>query len=269
MDRELLWNLTMASTRSPIDRLMQLVTPRPVADFAPPPRRLATDLWALDRQLRMPGGPVLPLRTTLIRLRDGSLVVISPPPLEEAGGAAIADLGRVRHVVAPNSFHHGYAAALAARHPEADLLVAPGLPARVPTLPPARELGPQPPPAWAGELEIAILGPVRGLSEVVFFHVASGTVVLSDLAFNMTRFRRAVDRIAWRCSGVPRGFGPSRTARLLLLRDRAAAGRCLRQVAQWPMRRIVVAHGEAVEDDARARFMRAFAAYLAAPPPAP
>lgn len=258
----------MSSNRSLIDRLMKLASPRPVMGYAPPPREIAPGIWALDRQLRMPGGPLLPLRTTVIRLRDGSLVVISPPPPVGAGDAAVADLGRVRHVVAPNSFHYVYAAAMLARHAGTRLLVAPGLPARVPTLPPAQELGPQPPPEWAGEIEIAILGPVRGLSEAVFFHVASGIVVLADLAFNMTRFARAFDRMAWRWSGVPDGFGPSRTARLLLLRDRAEAGRCLRQIAQWPIRRIVVSHGDAVEDDAKARFERAFAEYLAAPPPA-
>lgn len=258
----------MSADRSLIDRLMALASPRRVLDFAPPPRELAAGVWALDRRLRMPGGPLLPLRSTVVRLRDGSLVVISPPPLAPAEDAALAGLGHVGDVVAPNSFHYRYAAALVARHPGARLLVAPGLPARVPALPPARELGSRPPPEWAGEIDTAVLGPVRGISEVVFFHVASGTVVLSDLAFNMTRFARAFDRVAWRWSGVPDGFGPSRTARLLLLRDRAEAGRCLRQIARWPMRRIVVAHGDAVEDDARGRFERAFAEYLAAPSPA-
>lgn len=74
----------MSSRRSLIDRLMRLASPRPVSGFAPPPRELAPGVWLVDRRLRMPGGPLLPLRTTVIRLRDGSLVVISPPPLPPA-----------------------------------------------------------------------------------------------------------------------------------------------------------------------------------------
>jgi hypothetical protein len=87
----------------------------------------------------------------------------------------------------------------------------------------------------------------------------------TDLAFNMTRFARSIDRAVWRLSGVPGGFGPARTARVLLLRDHAAASRCLSQVSRWAIRRIVVAHGEIIERDAKAQFLKAFAGYLNAP----
>jgi len=49
-----------------------------------------------------------------------------------------------------------------------------------------------------------------------------------------------------------------------LLRDRASASRTLSAVARWPIRRIGLAHGEVIEEDAQARFGRAFSAYLAA-----
>jgi len=242
---------------------MQRLTPRPVAAFVPEPRRLAADLWLLDRQLRMPGGARLPLRSVVVRLRSGALVVLSPPPLIEA--AQLDALGDVAHVVAPNSFHYVYAADLMARFPHATLHIAPGLRGRVPALPDATELGGSAAALWPGEIEIAVLGPVRGVSEVVLFHCPTGTLLLTDLAFNMQRFERRFDRIAWRLSGVPAGFGPSRTARLLLLRDRAAAARCLDRVAEWPIQQIVVAHGDVIARDAKAAFHGAFAAYLSAP----
>ncbi len=256
----------MPSRRSLIDRLMKLAAPLPVAAFAPQPRELARGLWVLDRQLRFPGGARLPLRTTIIGLSNGALVVVSPPPLIESGGAAAIDsIGVVRQVVAPNTFHYVYAAEFMVRYPEASLLVSPGLLERIPELSPAEELGPSPPEAWCGELDIAVLGPVRGVSEVVFFHLPTGALILTDLAFNMTRFARCFDRIAWRLAGVPDGFGPSRTARLLLLRDHAEASRCLGRVSEWPIRRIVVAHGEVVEHNAKAQFLKAFARYVVTP----
>ncbi|MBI3247262.1 MAG: DUF4336 domain-containing protein [Deltaproteobacteria bacterium] len=245
---------------------MKLVAPRPVAAFAPQPQELARGVWVLDRQLRFPGGARLPLRTTIIRLSNGALVVVSPPPLIESNSAAAIDsIGLVKQVVAPNTFHYLYAAEFMGRYPEASLLVSPGLLERVPELPPAAELGPSPPEGWSGELDIAVLGPVHRLSEVVFFHLPTGTLILTDLAFNMTRFARRFDRIAWRVAGVPDGFGPSRTARLLLLGDHAEAVRCLRRVSEWPIRRIVVAHGEVVEHDAKAQFLKAFARYVVTP----
>jgi hypothetical protein len=240
------------------------VGPRAFAAFAPPPAEIAAGVFALDRQLRFPGGARLPSRTTIIRLNDGALVVISPPALHgPEAGAAIDSLGVVRHVVAPNTFHYAYVAEFMVRYPDTTLLVAPGLPERVPGLPPAAELGPIRPEAWSGQLDLAVLGPVRGLSEVILFHPPSGTLILTDLAFNLTRFERSLDRAAWRVgAGIPHGFGPGRTSRSLLLRDHAEASRCLSRVSEWPIRRIVVAHGDVVEHDAKGRFLKAFAAYL-------
>ena len=193
-------------------------------------------------------------------------MVVSPPPLIQSDGAAAIDsIGIVRQVVAPNTFHYLYAAEFMARYPDASLLVSPGLLDRVPGLPAAEALGASAPEAWSGELEVALLGPVRGVSEVLFFHLPTGVLVLTDLAFNMTRYARRFDRIAWRLAGVPKGFGPSRTARLLLLRDRAEAARCLSRVSEWPIRQIIVAHGEVVEHDAKARFLEAFGGYLVTP----
>ena len=256
----------MPSRRSLVDRLMKLAAPRAVAAFAPRPHQLARGVWVLDRQLRFPGGARLPLRTTIIHLSNGALVVVSPPPLIEPGGAAAIDsIGVVRQVVAPNTFHYVYAAEFMVHYPDASLLVSPGLLERVTELPPAEELGPSPPEVWCGELDLAVLGPVRGVSEVVFFHHPTGTLILTDLAFNMTRFARRFDRIAWRLAGVPDGFGPSRTSRLLLLRDHAEASRCLSRVSEWPIRRILVAHGEVVEHNAKAQFLKAFARYVITP----
>jgi hypothetical protein len=167
----------------------------------------------------------------------------------------------VRHVVLPNSFHYLYGPEFLSHFPDTSLHLAPGLPERVPSLPPGAVLDEPAPPEWSGDLEVAVLGPVRGASEVIFLHRPSGTLVLTDLAFNVVH-QRGFDRVAWRLLGVPRGFGPSRSARMLLLRDREVARACLRRVAEWPFHRILVCHGETLEHDAAGEFRRAFAAYL-------
>ena len=129
-------------------------------------------------------------------------------------------------------------------------------------MPPGNELTEAAPDAWSGVVEHAILGPTRGVSEVALFHRESATLILTDLAFHLVRLARRFDRVAWRLSGVPPGFGPSRTARMLLLRDRALAAAFLRRLLAWPFRRVLVAHGESLEVDAVGVFRRAFAAYL-------
>jgi hypothetical protein len=56
-------------------------------------------------------------------------------------------------------------------------------------------------------------------------------------------------------------FGPSRNARTLLRVDRDESRRALRRILEWPFEAIV-AHGEAIEKDARNRFTEPFAALL-------
>jgi hypothetical protein len=229
--------------RSLLDRLFRLGRPSVVRDFAPPPAELAPGVWSLERRLRMPGGPRLPARTTLLRLGSGGLLVVSPPPVEAGGLEDLDRLGVVEEVLAPNSFHYLNTRGFVARYPRARLRLAPALSQRVPGLPPGDELTDARPASWDGAVEHAILGPLRGLSEVALFHRPSATLVLTDLAFHI-------------------GFGPSRTARWFLLRDRRAAAAFLERVLAWPFRRVVVAHGEPLEAQDAGAFRRAFAPHL-------
>jgi hypothetical protein len=132
----------------------------------------------------------------------------------------------------------------------------------VPSLPPAVELTDAAAPFWRDSLSYVVLGPNRGLSEVLFFHPRSRTLILTDVASNLVQLRGAYERLLTRASGMPRGFGPSRNARQLLLRERESAGEVLRAVARWPFERIVVAHGAVLERDAQRAFSAAFARYL-------
>ena len=249
----------MSEKRRPIDRLFRFVAPGVDGSRRPAPLRLADGVWSLERYLRMPGGALLPSRTTLVLIELGGLAVISPPPPDDATYDAIDGVGRVEALIAPNSFHHLYVNDAARRYPAAKVYLAPGLADRVPTLPPATDLSLGTP---SDDLEPLPLGPLRGLSEVFLFHRPSRTLILSDAAFNMVNLQRRFDRLYWRAFGVPNHFGPSRTARIMLLNDRRVASAALRRVLDWPFEQIVVAHGEVVQADARACFERGFAAYL-------
>ena len=113
-------------------------------------------------------------------------------------------------------------------------------------------------PAGSGRTSHRALGRVDASTLV-------GAMAATDIAFNLRRIERPFERIFWRLFGVPDAFGPTRNARLVLLRDRAAVSRCLSQAARWPIQRIVVAHGDAVEENAKSEFLRAFSSYLPEP----
>ena len=92
--------------------------------------------------------------------------------------------------------------------------------------------------------------------------ILTRTLILTDLVFNLTNYPSWRDRLFWRMSGVPRALGLSRTERLLLLRDREASSRTLRRAFEWPFERVVMAHGEIVEERARERLGEVYAEWL-------
>jgi hypothetical protein len=245
-----------------IDRLMAPVRPRPMSSYAPVPERLDEGLWRVERKLRMPGGMVLPVGMTVVRLPSGALFLHAPVALDDDLASALQALGEPSVLFAPNSFHHAFVGEYVRRFPSARLFAAPGLPQRVPALPPATVVSDAPPAQWEGVLEPLPFAPPGPFREVALLHGPTATLVLTDLAFNMRRYEGAFDRFGWRAFGVPAAFGVSRTARWTLLRDAASARPFLARMLEREFRRIVVAHGEPVESDARREFERAFRHYL-------
>jgi hypothetical protein len=245
-----------------IDRVLRPLRPAAVAGYCPPPQPIASGLWTIERRLRFPPGLELAGKMTVVRLHDGALVLISPVALDDATHAQIAALGSVAAVIAPNSFHYLFVSAYAAAFPGCRTFLAPGLRERVPTCPAGTVLGDDVRPDWFAELEHRVFGPVRGGAEIVFLHRPSATLILTDLAMNVITIESALQRWAWRASGILPRFGPSRSARLTFLRDPAAARPYLEAILGWEFTRIVVAHGDPIERDGRRAFTEAFRAFL-------
>lgn len=231
------------------------------------PRPVAEDIWVANRVLRKPGGVRIPLNMTVVRLGDRSLLLHAPIAIDDALAEALAALGPVRHVVAPNSFHHLFVAPCLRRYPEAALYVAPGLPARRPELGPTGVIGAGAPPPWSDELAPLPIEGAPRLREVAFFHRASATLLVTDLLFNMTEPANAATALVLRLMGTHRRLAVSRAWRFYT-RDRAAQRISLEALLDWPFVRIIPAHGSVYEGapplpGARAAARAAFGALLA------
>lgn len=208
---------------------------------------------------------MLPCRTTILRDPVERLLLISPPRLDDQTRHQVTALGAIGGIVAPNSFHHLFAAAWLDAFPGIEVFAAPGLPDRTGTLPTAQVLLRENPPDWKGRIETAVLSPPGPYSEVAIFDRRTATLVLTDVAIHRAAERSPLAEWTWRAIGVSPGFGPSRLVRMTILRDAAAARVFLERILEWPFERILVAHGDPIEREARERFRTAFASYLAAP----
>lgn len=140
---------------------------------------IAPDIWIAD------GPPVsffgfdYPARMSVVHFADGSLWICSPIkltlPLSEIGA-----LGPVRHPVSQNKTHHLFLGDWNRRWPAARLYASPGLARRRADLHFDAELC-YPNPAWAAGIDQVIFHGSFVKEEVVFFHQASRTAIVTDL----------------------------------------------------------------------------------------
>ena len=223
---------------------------------------LAPDLWVAERPQAFYGLEV-GTRMTVIRLAERRLLLHAPVALGAALQSELDALGQVRFVVAPNRVHHLYALDALKRYPEARLWIAPGLAKKRPDLAFASELGDEAPPEWKAEVDQVFFRGRPYENEVVFFHRASRTLLLCDLAFHFGPRSPLPTRLLMRLLRSYGRFGPSKLDPLLI-RDRRAARGSLERILAFDFDRVVVAHGDVLERGGRQALREGYAWLLAA-----
>ena len=238
------------------------LAPNRSLDRTAPLRPLAPDLWVAERPQRFLGLEV-GTRMTVIRLADGSLLLHSPVALDAGLRRELDALGPVRFAVAPNRVHHLYAGKVAEAYPQARLWIGPGLERKRPDLVFEGILGDEAPAEWRGQLDQAFFRGRPYENEVVFFHRASRTLILCDLAFNFGPRAAAPTRLLMRLLRSYGSFGPSKLDPLLI-RDRRAARESLERILAFDFDRVVIAHGDVLESGGHEALRRGYAWLLGA-----
>lgn len=221
-----------------------------------PLRSIAEDVWVCDRRFRVTGLEV-GTRMTAIRLDDGGLFLHSPVALDAELREALGRLGPVRHVVAPNLHHHLYVGDYRSL-PDVRLHAAPGLAEKRKDVGFDAVLGDEAPAAWRGRIDQHCFQGAPFVREVAFFHRASGSLLLADLAFNFVACPHGPTRWWLRAMGGLGRFGPPRHVRWLM-RDKAAARRSADAILRWDVQRVVVSHGVVLQQSAKRLLREAFA----------
>jgi hypothetical protein len=195
---------------------------------------------------------------TVLRLADGGLLVYSPGALTPERRAAVEALGPVRHLYAPNLFHHRWMDDWAAAFPAARVHAPRGLGKKRKGLRIDRVHGEAEEPAFAGSLdEISIEG--FRLREGVLVHRATGTLVVADLVHNVGRPTQPWAVFYTRAMGFYDRVALSRAIRWTGFDDRAAARRSVAAVLERSFERLVPGHGEPLGAGAKPAFASAYA----------
>lgn len=217
-------------------------------------RELDKNLWVVERPLQLAGVP-FGARMTVVRLPEAGLWLHSPVALDDPLRRALAELGPVRYVVAPNLFHHLYLAEYPRAYPEAQLWGPPGLAEKKPDMRLSAVLGQAPSP-WADALDQVGIEGVPRLNEFEFLHRATRTLIATDLVFNFPRMHGVWPRVFLSLVGAHARLASSRVLRSLV-RNREAARRTLETVLAWDFDRVILSHGDVLERDGKAALVEA------------
>lgn len=189
-------------------------------------------------------------RMTVVKLHTGGVLLYSPIALDGNLRRELDAIGPVTHIVCPNLFHHMYAGAAKAAYPAATLHGPAPLRKKRPDLALDADLTETPHPDWAGDLEaVTVQGSL--MHETVFFHAASRTLITSDLVENFKHAEHLPTRAWLWLGGILGRVSWHRVLRLVYWNRRAARASVERLLA-LPFERVIIAHGDVIERDAKA-----------------
>ncbi|THH30563.1 hypothetical protein EUX98_g3624 [Antrodiella citrinella] len=212
-------------------------------------------------------------RSTAIKLSDDTLWVIASTPLTRGTKDAIDDMNAtVVYIVAASADHHFYLTEWHKAYPEAKVIGVQGLPEKKKgeDWQFTGSYGVDPADATYGfEDEIkAIYFSGFSKKDVAWFHVASKTLLVADLIFNLPateQYSKSDSPNAKPAFFFPK-FEPYSDGFKKFLwaegKDKSEMKRDAKAVAEWDFERIIMCHGDVIEKDAKKAWESAFSRYL-------
>lgn len=198
-------------------------------------------------------------RMTVIELEAGRLWVHSPLAPSPEVYEAVDAMGSVEFIVAPNKIHSLGVAPWKERYPSAEVWVSPRFQKRHPDTPFDHIIGVTTPDDWGRKIQALCFAGSFFLDEVVFFHEASRTLILTDL---IQRHDPSEENCFWRwakrAAGVLGDSGGTARDLRSTFHDRVAARKSAELLLRWDFDRVIIAHGRCITDNARRTVEQAF-----------
>ena len=226
-------------------------------------RRIDSNLWVADQPLKFLGLEV-GTRMTVIKLAHNSLVLISPVAINSELHQQLDAVGQVKYLVAPNLFHYLYLAQAQQLYPDAQAIAPPGLTDKQPNLEIDKILI-QERIEFNDELKYTLLEgfqvfvppKIAVVNEIVFYHSRTKTLIITDSAFNFDRTYPLLTQLATRALGSYGVLKPSWLEKIAV-KDKLKLKHSIEQIFQWDFQRIIMAHGQIIEDHAQQQLAKAY-----------
>ncbi len=205
---------------------------------------------------------------TVIRLKNRELAVISPIRVDRQIVEQLSEIGTIEHIISPNLFHYLFVSDLKALYPSAKVYAVSGLKIKRPEISIDRILG-ENSEALLDELEYLpfeglktlLPGEISPLSEYVFFHPESQTLILTDTAFYFDETFPLTTQLVFKLTGGYKKLRPSFLEQIVT-REKEKVKESVQKLLQWEFRRVIVAHGSIVDRNAKQQFKQGYEWFL-------
>lgn len=206
-------------------------------------KRFVDSLWTVMTPIRFVG-TWFPHVMTVVRLRDGSVMLHSPCRPSEALFDEITQIGAAAHVVAPNWFHDLYLREYRSAYPRATFW-GPRLLRRQHSDVIDEVLDGATAAPWAAELPHLSLSGLLSFDEAIFFHVPTRTLIVADFLMNAVANQEtpALTRLGYRFFQLDGRLTVFPILRWFGLSSRASMRRAAAQIIAWDPQHVIVGHG--------------------------
>lgn len=229
-------------------------------------KQIDKNIWVAEQPLKYLGLSV-GTRMTVIRLKNSKLVVISPVKIDNLIITQLKEIGDVAYIIAPNIYHYLFISDFKSVYPLANLLAAPGFETQRPEVPIARTL--REGESWfEGEIEYLLFEGMKTfdfdnklMNEIVFFHPESSSLILTDTAFHFDETFPLVTQLTSRIIGGYKKLSPSILEKLAT-KEKEKVKQAVEKVLLWDFKRVIMAHGSMIENDAKSKFREGYEWFL-------
>ena len=227
---------------------------------------VADNLWIIDGPC-IPFGPKLlqmqfPTRMVIVRLEGGKLFLHSPTPITPALRREVEALGEVKWIIAPNRIHYWWLPDWYEAFPEADVYLAPKIREQAKGRIDFDTLELTDNSGYPWDQELSTIGAEGSfMTEFVFFHHASKSLLISDIIENFEQEKLGSWWLRWltKIAGVqdPDGTMP-KDMRRTFRKHKAGLKAAVETMIRWQPERVIMAHGRWYERDGTTELKRAF-----------
>ena len=208
-------------------------------------------IWILEYPVRFAGMDIFG-RTTIIRLENGDLIVHDPCKIDDSTKKEIDEIGKVKYIVAPGSYHYLFVTDFQKKYPNAETFICSGLERKRPEIKFDWILGNKPDHRWGDTFDQVLVQGTKIIWEVAFYHKPSRTLILVDLLENigddykheagllLQFWWKAVLRMWNNPKPAPEyqmGWGNKEIVKI-----------ALEKILSWDAKRVIISHGENIEE---------------------